>query len=39
MAWPGIISSDTNRLRTSEVRHAVDYADANGATSVPCASM
>ncbi|KAF1016538.1 MAG: hypothetical protein E5299_00527 [Burkholderia gladioli] len=26
----GIISGDTNGLRTSEVRHAVDDADANG---------
>ncbi|KAF1018015.1 MAG: hypothetical protein E5299_00186 [Burkholderia gladioli] len=30
MASTGIISGDTNGLRTSEVRHAVDYADANG---------
>ncbi|KAF1006818.1 MAG: hypothetical protein E5299_02097 [Burkholderia gladioli] len=30
MASTGIISGYTNGLRTSEVRHAVDYADANG---------
>ncbi|KAF1018099.1 MAG: hypothetical protein E5299_00080 [Burkholderia gladioli] len=30
MASTGIISGDTNGLRTSEVRHAVDDADANG---------
>ncbi|KAF1006999.1 MAG: hypothetical protein E5299_02081 [Burkholderia gladioli] len=30
MASTGIISGDTNGLRTSEVRHAVDEADANG---------
>ncbi|KAF1003967.1 MAG: hypothetical protein E5299_02428 [Burkholderia gladioli] len=28
MAATGIISGDTNGLRTSEVRHAVDDADA-----------
>ncbi|KAF1011025.1 MAG: hypothetical protein E5299_01509 [Burkholderia gladioli] len=28
MRLTGIISGDTNRLRTSEVRHAVDYADS-----------
>ncbi|KAF1012715.1 MAG: hypothetical protein E5299_01090 [Burkholderia gladioli] len=30
MASTGTISGDTNGLRTSEVRHAVDYTDANG---------
>ncbi|KAF1009974.1 MAG: hypothetical protein E5299_01797 [Burkholderia gladioli] len=30
MASTGIISGDTNRLQTSEVRYAVEYADANG---------
>ncbi|KAF1018050.1 MAG: hypothetical protein E5299_00120 [Burkholderia gladioli] len=30
MASTGIISGDTNRLRTSAVRHAVDDADSNG---------
>ncbi|KAF1010342.1 MAG: hypothetical protein E5299_01705 [Burkholderia gladioli] len=30
MASTGIISGDTNGLRTSEVRHTVDDADANG---------
>ncbi|KAF1017694.1 MAG: hypothetical protein E5299_00376 [Burkholderia gladioli] len=30
MASTGIISDDTNGLRTSEVRHTVDDADANG---------
>ncbi|KAF1008813.1 MAG: hypothetical protein E5299_01902 [Burkholderia gladioli] len=30
MASTGRISGDTNGLRTSEVRHVVDYADANG---------
>ncbi|KAF1006573.1 MAG: hypothetical protein E5299_02131 [Burkholderia gladioli] len=30
MASTDIISGDTNGLRTSEVRHAVDDADANG---------
>ncbi|KAF1003111.1 MAG: hypothetical protein E5299_02528 [Burkholderia gladioli] len=29
MASTGIISGDANRLRTSEVRYAVDYVDAN----------
>ncbi|KAF1012343.1 MAG: hypothetical protein E5299_01206 [Burkholderia gladioli] len=30
MASTGIISGDTNGLRMIEVRHAVDYAAANG---------
>ncbi|KAF1017774.1 MAG: hypothetical protein E5299_00317 [Burkholderia gladioli] len=30
MASTGIISGDTNGFRTNEVRHAVDYSDANG---------
>ncbi|KAF1017778.1 MAG: hypothetical protein E5299_00321 [Burkholderia gladioli] len=30
MASTGIISGDTNGLRTSEIRHAVDDAAANG---------
>ncbi|KAF1013154.1 MAG: hypothetical protein E5299_00974 [Burkholderia gladioli] len=30
MASTGIISGDTNGLQRSEVRHAVDYTDANG---------
>ncbi|KAF1018154.1 MAG: hypothetical protein E5299_00025 [Burkholderia gladioli] len=30
MTLKDIISGDTNRLWTSEVRHAVGYADANG---------
>ncbi|KAF1010368.1 MAG: hypothetical protein E5299_01692 [Burkholderia gladioli] len=30
MASTGIILGDTNRLRTSEVHHAVDDAEANG---------
>ncbi|KAF1013060.1 MAG: hypothetical protein E5299_01022 [Burkholderia gladioli] len=34
----GIISGDTNGLRTSEVRHAVDYADSQ-ANEVACESM
>ncbi|KAF1017903.1 MAG: hypothetical protein E5299_00235 [Burkholderia gladioli] len=38
MASTGIISGDTNGLRTSEVRYAVDYAAAQ-ATEVDCASM
>ncbi|KAF1013699.1 MAG: hypothetical protein E5299_00877 [Burkholderia gladioli] len=35
----GIISSDTNGLRTSEVRHTVDDADANGDLGRLCESM
>ncbi|KAF1018108.1 MAG: hypothetical protein E5299_00089 [Burkholderia gladioli] len=38
MASTGIISGDTNGLRTSEVRYAVNDADAQ-ATLVACASM
>ncbi|KAF1018064.1 MAG: hypothetical protein E5299_00134 [Burkholderia gladioli] len=34
-----IISVDTNRLRTSEVFHAVDYSDANGELGRLCESM
>ncbi|KAF1007217.1 MAG: hypothetical protein E5299_02063 [Burkholderia gladioli] len=30
MASTGIISGDTNGLRTSEIRHAVDDSAANG---------
>ncbi|KAF1005909.1 MAG: hypothetical protein E5299_02201 [Burkholderia gladioli] len=30
MVSTGVISGDTNGLRTSEVRHAVDDADSNG---------
>ncbi|KAF1003005.1 MAG: hypothetical protein E5299_02564 [Burkholderia gladioli] len=38
MASDGHNSGDTNGLRTSEVRHAVDDAAAQ-ATSVACAAM
>ncbi|KAF1009258.1 MAG: hypothetical protein E5299_01891 [Burkholderia gladioli] len=38
MALKGIISGNTNGLRTSAVRNAVDYNDAQ-ATSVACASL
>ncbi|KAF1012112.1 MAG: hypothetical protein E5299_01254 [Burkholderia gladioli] len=37
MALTGIISGDTNTLRTTEVRHAVDYA-ASQAISFACES-